>query len=112
MGFDELHAQSGPHRSATLLVRFADAMGEGGHAALFEILIHEGIHDRIVEAVEEPDGLNNGDYHVKCDSVIFLLQVIWKITHREKSQLKQRLYINGNMHLIYTTVQRFGITCF
>lgn len=53
-------------------------MGEGGDAALLEVLVHEGVHDGIVEAVEKPNGLNNGDDHVQCDSVIFLLKVIWK----------------------------------
>lgn len=84
MGFDELHGQFRRRCGAALLVRFSDAVGQGGDAALLEILIHEGIHDRIVEAVEEPNGLNNGDDHVKFHPVIFLLQVIWTITHRDK----------------------------
>lgn len=77
MGFDELHAKFGPHHGVALLVGLSDAVGEGGDAALLEVLVHEGIHDGIVEAVEEPDGLYNGDNHVQCDSVVFLLQVIW-----------------------------------
>ncbi len=64
LGFDELHAQFGPHHGAALLVGLSDAVGEGGDAALLEVLVHEGIHDGIVEAVEEPDGLNDGDDHV------------------------------------------------
>lgn len=75
---DELHAQFGRRHDSSPLVRFLYAVGEGGDAALLEVLVHEGVHDGIVEAVEEPDGLNNGDDHVDCDSVVFLLQIIWK----------------------------------
>lgn len=84
MRFNELHTQSGHCTGTALLVGFSDAVGQGGDAALFEVLIHEGIHDRIVEAVEEPNGLNNGDEHGKCHPVVFLLQVIWTVTHRDK----------------------------
>lgn len=73
LGFDEVQAQFGRHHSSALLVRFPDALGEGGDAALLEILIHEGIHNGIIKAVEEPNGLNDGDDHINCDSVIFVL---------------------------------------
>lgn len=78
LGFDELHTQSRRRHSATLLGRLSNAVGEGGEATLLEVLVHEGVDDGIVEAVEEPDGLNSGDDHVECDSVIFVLQVIWR----------------------------------
>lgn len=73
MGFDELHGQFGRHHDVTLRIRFSDAVGEGRDAAFLEVLVHESVHDGIVEAVEEPNGLNNGDDHVKFDSIIFLL---------------------------------------
>jgi len=83
--FDELHARFGPRRGDALRVRLLNAVGEGGHAALLEVLVHEGVHDGIVEAVEEPDGLNNGDDHVEGDSVILVFQITW--THRRRSNL-------------------------
>lgn len=78
LGFNEVQAQFGRHHSSALLVRFPDALGEGGDAALLEILVHEGIYNGIIKAVEEPDGLNDGDDHVNRDSVIFVLEVIWR----------------------------------
>lgn len=78
LGFDVLHAQFGRHHSATWLVGFPDTLGEGGDATLLEVLVHEGVHDGVVEAVEEPDGLNYGNDHVERDAVIFVLQVIWR----------------------------------
>ncbi len=76
LGFDELHVQFGRHRNGALLVGFSDAVGEGGDAALLEVLVHEGVHNGVVETIEEPDGLNNGNDHVECDSIVFFLQVI------------------------------------
>lgn len=58
------------------MVRFTETVGEGRNTALLEVLIHEGIHDWIVEAVEESNGLNNGDDHVQGDAVILLFQII------------------------------------
>lgn len=84
MRLDELHTESGCHGGSPLLVRFADAVGEGGDTALFEVLVHEGVHNGVVEAVKESDCLNDGYDHIKRDSVVFLLQVIWTITHRKK----------------------------
>lgn len=78
LGFDELYAQFGRHHSRTLRFGFPEAVGEGGDAALLKVLVHEGVHDGVVEAVEEPDGLNDSDDHVQRDSVVFLLQVVWR----------------------------------
>lgn len=61
-----------------MLVGFAEAVGEGGDAALFELLVHEGVDDGVVEAVEEADGLNDGDDHVERDLAVLVLQVVWK----------------------------------
>lgn len=83
-GFDELHAQPRHRRGDALLVGFADALGEGGDAALFEVLVHERVHNGIVEAVEEPDGLNDGDDRVQGYAVIFLLQVICSFKRKGK----------------------------
>lgn len=90
MRFNELHAHFGHHHSCNLLVRLSDAVGEGGDAALLEVLVHKGVHDGIVEAVEEPDGLNDGDDHVERDSVIFLLQVVW--TTKNNTEITAQLH--------------------
>lgn len=81
LGLDELHAHLGRRLGSALLAGSPDAVGQSGDAALLEVLVHEGVNDGIVEAVEEADGLDNGHDHVEGDAVVFLLQVIWK---REK----------------------------
>lgn len=47
-----------------------------GHAALFKVLVHEGVDDGIVEGVGEADGLNHSDDHVERHLVVALLQII------------------------------------
>lgn len=84
---DELNAQLGRRPTRTprthrrrprqnLRLRLAHAVGEGGDAALLEVLVHEGVDDGVVEAVEEADGLDDGDDHVQRDVVVLLLQVV------------------------------------
>lgn len=84
---DELNAQLGrrtprtachPHHlpRQSLRLWLAHTVGEGGDAALLEVLVHEGVDDGVVEAVEEADGLYDGDDHVQRDVVVFLLQVV------------------------------------
>ena len=73
-----MHAEFGPRSGNHLLVGFADALGQRGDAALLEVLVHEGVDDGIVEAVEEADGLDHGDDHVDRDAIVFILQIIWK----------------------------------
>lgn len=82
MGFDVLHTEFGRHHGTSLLVGFSDALRERGHAALLEILVHEGVHDGVVEAVEEADGLDDSDDHVDRDAVVLVLQVIFRTTNR------------------------------
>lgn len=79
LGLDEVHAEFGRRRRrGHLLVGLPDALGEGGDAALLEVLVHEGVDDGIVEAVEEADGLDHGDDRVDRDAVVFVLQIVWK----------------------------------
>lgn len=67
---------------------FTEAVGEGRDAALLEVFIHEGINNWIVEAVEEPNGLNYSDDHVQGDSIVLLLQIIWTITYTQAGKFK------------------------
>lgn len=102
LGFDKVHAEFGRRHGGHLLVGLSDALGEGGDAALLEILVHEGVHDWIVEAVEEADGLDHGDDHVDGDAVVFVLQIIWRrreATVRNTEALN-RLLTGGSCRLL------------
>lgn len=79
------HPHHGPRLS--LRLRLAHAVGEGGDAALLEVLVHEGVDDGVVEAVEEADGLDDGDDHVQRDVVVLLLNVVWGETQDGRSRL-------------------------
>lgn len=76
LGLDEVDAESWDRRGAVLLVGFADAVGQSGNAGLLEVLVHEGVDNGVVKAVEEADGLDDGDDHVHRDAVVFVLQIV------------------------------------
>ena len=75
-GLAEMHAVVGPVAGAALVVGLAEARGECGDAALLEVLVHEGVDDRVVEGVEEANGLHHRNDHVNGDLIVVFLQVI------------------------------------
>lgn len=76
LGLDELYSQIGRHHGPRLLGGLSHAVRQRRDAALLKVLVHEGVDDGVVEAVEEADGLDDGDDHVERHSVVFLFQVV------------------------------------
>lgn len=102
LGLDEVDAESWDRRGAVLLVGFADAVGQSGNAGLLEVLVHEGVDNGVVKAVEEADGLDDGDDHVHRDAVVFVLQIVVLKKHVdgvERRPANREQQDNGDHHL-------------
>lgn len=69
---------------------FHNAEAEGRQKIFLEVLIHESIHNRVANRIEEPYDLDNCKDHFDCHIIILLLKITWR--GKEKHSVSTECY--------------------